>query len=519
MADDQGLTGLQELVLIQQVLIPLFRKMGFEDVDYHHGGVSEKGKDVTMWELDHACSRVNCAVVAKKGKINARAGGSDSAGVVAAQVQQCLGKPFSDKVTGENRPVHRCLIVASGPIDKDARETIVAGLDPDRARHVVFYDGAKLSELVKEHLPQIDALQQLRAAHASLQARASDYKLTATTTNDGVRISFAPKDKSSPERLSFKITLDSSPESEALRKHLAEFYEAGGALTIPKTFLRDLVLPKSMELFGVSADSIAGNFEFRQTPAEIGQFSFRRACDDGQQTILEHIPLVTVQSGASRAMVAYLEQLRAFNLEFTIDLRTGESSFSLSPKIVGYNAKEVFNVLSFAVALSKEGTLEIVHSSTGISLLVGSGKFSEMTFPDGLVELFRDLSTIQEKTKLPLIVTRDLSIDDYRDVQQALLAVTVGQIPLTSFTADVTPSTEIAKNPPAETSGKFVMVSPEDYSVRVFDTAINLGSCEIIAENASMNWNADFTKIRLEPIGDSPVFFNFPRFSGTLYRE
>jgi hypothetical protein len=148
--------------------------------------------------------------------------------VIATQVQQSFGKPFLDKITGEDRPVHRCLVLASGSIDKDAKDTIISGLNREHARNVVFYDGPKLAELVKKYLPQIDALRQLRIAHASLEASASNYNLSTTVTDGGLQISFAPKDRSSVETLSFKIQLDSSPESEALRKHLTEFYEAGG---------------------------------------------------------------------------------------------------------------------------------------------------------------------------------------------------------------------------------------------------------------------------------------------------
>lgn len=129
------LSKLRELELIRQVLIPLFEKMGFKDVDFHHGGVSEKGKDVTMWEPALTGARVHWAVVVKRGKISAAVTGSDSAGTVSTQVRQSFSEPFSDKVTGEDRTVHRCLIVASGAIDKDARKTILSGIDQARKKH------------------------------------------------------------------------------------------------------------------------------------------------------------------------------------------------------------------------------------------------------------------------------------------------------------------------------------------------------------------------------------------------
>jgi Restriction endonuclease len=149
------LSELRELELIRQILIPLFEKMGFKDVDFHHGGVSEKGKDVAMWEPALTGARVNWAVVVKRGKISAAVTGSDSAGTVSTQVRQSFRQPFSDKVTGEDRAVHRCLIVSSGAIDKDARTTILSAIDQEQVKNVEFFDGSKLEELVNKHCPKL----------------------------------------------------------------------------------------------------------------------------------------------------------------------------------------------------------------------------------------------------------------------------------------------------------------------------------------------------------------------------
>lgn len=92
MTRDQ-LSKLKEAPLRTEVLIPLFRAMGFRDVRLHHGGPLEQGKDIVMWRPGPLGDRVNYAVVVKAGNVNGRAQGAGSAGEVATQVQQCFGSP------------------------------------------------------------------------------------------------------------------------------------------------------------------------------------------------------------------------------------------------------------------------------------------------------------------------------------------------------------------------------------------------------------------------------------------
>ena len=72
------LTNLLELDLIQNVLVPLFEKMGFQMLIFTIEVSPNKGKDITMWEASRTGARSNIAVVAKRGRINAGASGSDS---------------------------------------------------------------------------------------------------------------------------------------------------------------------------------------------------------------------------------------------------------------------------------------------------------------------------------------------------------------------------------------------------------------------------------------------------------
>lgn len=368
---------------------------------------------------------------------------------------------------------------------------------------------------MNEHLPQIDAVQQLRNAHASLETSASDYHITTTTTSKGVQISLAPKDPSLTEKLSFKLHLDSSPEGEALKKRLTEFIHAGGSLSIPKAQLQDLVLPKSMEIFGISASSLSDKIEFQQAPREIGEFSLRRICEDGQRASIEHLPLLNIQSGTSRMKLAYNGNNRALELELIVDIISKEATLTFTPKTFGHNAKEVFDAINFAVALSKDGVVEVVQSSTGIVALSAKGTFQPMPQSQELLNLFMRLATIQLKTQTPIVLKQELTLAEHDAITEAYLAVTVGNVPIPTFTGNGTPDQKLSEDRREQMSGRFVTRSPSDYAVTIGQKAINLGPWEIVADNATVVWNEERTKFKIEPIGDSLSYINFPRFSGS----
>lgn len=46
------LAKLPENLFTKEYLVPLFKKMGFRDVEYYGGGANEKGKDIVMWNLN-----------------------------------------------------------------------------------------------------------------------------------------------------------------------------------------------------------------------------------------------------------------------------------------------------------------------------------------------------------------------------------------------------------------------------------------------------------------------------------
>jgi hypothetical protein len=140
--------------LCQDVLIPLFKEMGFNDVTFYHGGIGEQGKDVVFWKLDELNARVNYAVVVKSKPITGQAkSGKGTAGEVATQIQQSFGSTYYDPVTSVPQEVHVCWVVTNQKILKEGEESIRSIIKPSNyERHLKFINGDTLWELVQKYL-------------------------------------------------------------------------------------------------------------------------------------------------------------------------------------------------------------------------------------------------------------------------------------------------------------------------------------------------------------------------------
>src|SRR5690606_3011743 len=123
MMNKEQFQQLKEDDLVNEVLIPLFRRMEYKEVFKHHGGSGEKGKDVVFWKPHLLGGRKNYAVVAKAVKLSAKANvASGTAAEIVMQVRQCFGNDYLDSITAEPQKVHECWVVSNKAIPKEAIE-------------------------------------------------------------------------------------------------------------------------------------------------------------------------------------------------------------------------------------------------------------------------------------------------------------------------------------------------------------------------------------------------------------
>lgn len=139
------LVGASEDELIAEVLLPLFRQLGFHRITAagHKDKALEYGKDIWMKFTLPTQHVLYFGIQAKKGKLDA-SGASQAANVNVAeilnQVTMMLGHEIFDPEIGKRVLVDHAFIVAGGEITKAARNWLGGKLDLSKRSQVMFMD-------------------------------------------------------------------------------------------------------------------------------------------------------------------------------------------------------------------------------------------------------------------------------------------------------------------------------------------------------------------------------------------
>jgi hypothetical protein len=139
------LDGASEDALIEEVLLPLFRQLGFHRVTAagHKDKALEYGKDLWMKFTLPTQHVLYFGIQAKKGKLDAK-GISKAANVNVAeihnQVTMMLGHEIFDPEIGKRVLVNLAFIVAGGEITKAARNWLGNNLDASKRSQIKFMD-------------------------------------------------------------------------------------------------------------------------------------------------------------------------------------------------------------------------------------------------------------------------------------------------------------------------------------------------------------------------------------------
>jgi len=139
------LDGASEDALIEEILLPLFRQLGFHRVTVagHKDKALEYGKDVWMKFTLPTQHVLYFGIQAKKGKLDASSV-SKAANVNIAeihnQVTMMLGHEIFDPEIGKRVLVDHAFIVAGGEITKAARNWLGNKLDASKRSQVMFMD-------------------------------------------------------------------------------------------------------------------------------------------------------------------------------------------------------------------------------------------------------------------------------------------------------------------------------------------------------------------------------------------
>jgi hypothetical protein len=139
------LDGCSEDELIGEVLLPLFRQLGFHRITAagHKDKALEYGKDIWMRYTLPTQHMLYFGIQAKKGKIDSSGvsrAGSANVAEVHHQALMMLAHEIFDPETSRRVLVDHAFIVAGGEITKAARNWLGNALDASRRSQIIFMD-------------------------------------------------------------------------------------------------------------------------------------------------------------------------------------------------------------------------------------------------------------------------------------------------------------------------------------------------------------------------------------------
>lgn len=131
--------------LIEEVLLPLFRQLGFHRITAagHKDKALEYGKDVWMKFTLPTLHVLYFGIQAKKGKLDAAGkskSGSSNIGEILNQVSMMLGHEIFDQELNRRVLVDHAFIVAGGQITKQAKNWLGERLDATKRSQIMFMD-------------------------------------------------------------------------------------------------------------------------------------------------------------------------------------------------------------------------------------------------------------------------------------------------------------------------------------------------------------------------------------------
>ena len=128
--------------LIEEVLLPLFRQLGFHRITAagHKDKALEYGKDVWMKLTLPTLHVLYFGIQAKKGKLDASGTSNANIAEIHNQVTMMLGHEIFDPETSRRVLVDHAFIVAGGEITKQARNWVGNKLDASKRSQVMFMD-------------------------------------------------------------------------------------------------------------------------------------------------------------------------------------------------------------------------------------------------------------------------------------------------------------------------------------------------------------------------------------------
>jgi len=132
----------------KEVLIPLLRKMKYDNVKYNHGS-DEYGRDVLFSERNKFGKEINFGIQVKAGDVSG--GANSEIDALIGQLNDAFDMPFKRLGENEEKYVSTFIIAISGNFKKNAKEKILNKIEKWNKQNVSFWDKSKIIQLIEKY--------------------------------------------------------------------------------------------------------------------------------------------------------------------------------------------------------------------------------------------------------------------------------------------------------------------------------------------------------------------------------
>lgn len=430
--------NMNEDQLCREIIIPLLRQMGYQDVTYTHGGSGEQGKDIVCWKQDELGVRKNFAVVAKAIPITGKAKiAKGTAGEVSMQIQQSFGKEYPDPVSGRSQSVNECWVVTNQTISKEAEEAILSSLGTTTlARNVTFIDGEKLWGLIEKHLIEQTVQQRLRELQSIFDSLDSHYRpevslLSGSQYQISVREKFVGAAQEKPLTIEGKFVFPKTPEGERVRAAFERHVSTGESVSLPPGYFQIEQIPDVMkpfvdrELLQKSTVDIStqSNHHFL---AKIEVIT-----DDGFSESIDYLDLKVTKAGRDETTLINVEKDSLYKLGVVIRPQERKLTINMRWEVhnLTANVAKLYQLFNLQSCLSKSFTMKFISREHNLVMFEQRGSAICPPPNEDFLNMLADLVRVQEKVKKPLLLPiREYSNEEARNIEKLRTMLRQGKI-------------------------------------------------------------------------------------------
>lgn len=388
------------------VLIPLFRKMGFQDVRRFDGGNLERGKDIVMWKPSDLGQRLNFGVVVKAVKITGNAKTSEGAMNVLNQVRQMLKNDYLNPVNGSSERIQRCFVASSKEISAEAMHSIEGELVNDLDRVVEWIEPeTNLFGLIEKYLPEQDVFEKLSEVQKKLDEPMKDTPYRIVADSDKKFRILGKHDKATEEmpfviNSNFMFDTQSSEGKEALEK-FQEHFKKGSTVEIEGKHIDFVKFPEFLPDFMKPINSEEAKFILQPIRGEHKlPISIELISEDGKLAELDYIEAESIQQGSEEITFANDNQDVPWQVKITIGLvdRLFHMEFQFNMEMENLTLQQELTCLKFIRGMKNGGRVKI--KLLGKGLIIHEGELPanpNLTVSDKWINLLERLVFIQTR--------------------------------------------------------------------------------------------------------------------------